>query len=184
MSTSASANIYTVDAGRPFLDCLARAILDGRLPGRHGAPPSVLDLPNITLYLPTRRATRALQDAFLRVAGGKALLLPKVVPVSEGEEDLALISAAATGTSADAIPGAISDLERRLVLTSLVRRWTQAMAGDGRDGVSPYPGVVASTSGQAAVLAKELSSLMDMVETAVDHAQSPIRSSSTTPRKA
>lgn len=166
MTTPASANIYTVDAGRPFLDCLAAAILDGRLPGG-GAAPSVLDLPNITLYLPTRRATRALQDAFLRAAGGTALLLPKVVPVAEGEEDLALISAAiaaAPGTSADAIPGAISELERRLVLTSLIRRWTQVMASDGGDA-APYPGVVASTSGQAAVLAKELASLMDMVET-------------------
>lgn len=167
MTTRGRANIYTVDAGRPFLDCLASAILDGRLPSAGGPAPSVLDLPNVTLYLPTRRATRALQDAFLRAAGGKALLLPKVVPVSEGEEDLSLISAAATGgpgVTTHAIPAAISDLERRLVLTSLIRRWTQVLAGDGGD-TDPNFGVVASTLGQAAVLAQELASLMDMVET-------------------
>lgn len=167
MTKPERANIYTVDAGRPFLDNLATAILDGRLPAAGGVAPSVLDLPNITLYLPTRRATRALQDAFLRAAGGKALLLPKVVPVSEGEEDLSLISAAAMtapGEQVDAIPAAISELERRLVLTSLIRRWTEVMAGDGGEG-GTVQSVVASTSAQAAVLAKELAALMDMVET-------------------
>lgn len=161
------ANIYTIQAGQPFLDCLAAAILDGRLPVAGGPAPSVLDLPRITLYLPTRRATRALQDAFLRAAGGKALLLPKVVPVSEGEEDLSLISAAvaaAPGGPHDAIPAAISELERRLVLTSLIRRWTEVMSRQGGEE-GEAQGVVASTSAQASVLAKELASLMDMVET-------------------
>ena len=167
MTKPEGANIYTVEAGRPFLDCLAAAILDGTLPVAGGPAPSVLDLPRITLYLPTRRATRALQDAFLRAAGGRALLLPKVVPVSEGEEDLSLIAAAASsqaGAHAAAIPPAISELERRLVLTSLIRRWTETMAAqDGQGDLAEN--VIASTSAQAAVLAHELAQLMDMVET-------------------
>ena len=167
MTQPDGANIYTVEAGRPFLDCLAAAILDGTLPKAGGPAPSVLDLPRITLYLPTRRATRALQDAFLRAAGGRALLLPKVVPVSEGEEDLSLIAAAASpqaGEHAAAIPPAISELERRLVLTSLIRRWTETLAAqDGDEGLAEN--VIASTSAQAAVLAHELAQLMDMVET-------------------
>ncbi|AHB49728.1 double-strand break repair protein AddB [Hyphomicrobium nitrativorans NL23] len=167
MTKPEGANIYTVEAGRPFLDCLAAAILDGTLPRAGGSAPSVLDLPSITLYLPTRRATRALQDAFRRAAGGRALLLPKVVPVSEGEEDLSLITAAASsqaGEMSAAIPPAISELERRLVLTSLIRRWTETLAAqDGEGGLAVD--VIASTSAQAAVLAHELAQLMDMVET-------------------
>ena len=161
------ANIYTVEAGQPFLDCLAAAILEGSLPAAGGAAPSMLDLAGITLYLPTRRATRALQDAFLRAAGGQALLLPKVVPVSEGEEDLSLISVAAStgaGGHVAAIPAAVSELERRLVLASLIRRWTQVLAAKGGD-VGLRQDTIASTPAQAAVLAKELASLMDMVET-------------------
>ncbi len=135
-------------------------MLDGTLPAGGGPRPALLDLPRVTLYLPTRRATRAVEDAFLRAGGGRALLLPRIVPISEGEEDLSLIAAAAAEAHAGAIPPAIGELERRLVLTSLIRRWTEAMNQSGTQGAA-----VAATSAQAAVLAKELAALMDMVET-------------------
>lgn len=169
MTLRERANIYTVEAGRPFLDCLATAILDGSLPASGGHAPGLMDLPRITLYLPTRRATRALQDAFLRASGGRALLLPKIVAISEGEEDLSLISAAAQPeASADlgAIPPAISELERRLVLASLIQRWTEAMhRARGDAALEPLAAAGSSTPAQASVLAKELAALMDMVET-------------------
>ena len=124
-------------------------------------------MPRVTLYLPTRRATRALQDAFLRASGGRALLLPKITAVSEGEEDLSLLAAAAA-SEADgltcAIPPAIGELERRLVLTSLIRRWTEAMQ-QARKGDETQAAVGAATTAQAAILATELAQLMDMVET-------------------
>ncbi|MGE3228869.1 MAG: double-strand break repair protein AddB [Hyphomicrobium sp.] len=157
--------MYTVEAGRPFLDCLAAAILDGTLPAGAGRVPAPLELPRVTLYLPTRRATRALQDAFLRAAGGRALLLPKIVPISEGDEDLSLIAAAAASgadTHAAAIPPAVAELERRLVLTSLIRRWTEVMQ-EAEGGARAT--ATAATTAQAALLAKELAALMDMVET-------------------
>jgi ATP-dependent helicase/nuclease subunit B len=164
------ANIYTVEAGRSFLDCLAAAILDGSLPASSGRAPTILDLPRITLYLPTRRATRALQDAFLRASGGRALLLPKIVPISEGEEDLSLISAASEADATSelgAIPPAIGELERRLVLASLIQRWTEVMHRErGADAaLEPLAAAGSSTPAQAATLAKELAALMDMIET-------------------
>lgn len=123
-----------------------------------------MELPRVTLYLPTRRATRALQDAFLRAAGGRALLLPKIVPISEGDEDLSLIASAASGADghATAIPPAVGELERRLVLTSLIRRWTEVM--QEQEGGARVTATAATTA-QAALLAKELAALMDMVET-------------------
>jgi ATP-dependent helicase/nuclease subunit B len=135
------------------------------LPAGSGRAPALLELPRTTLYLPTRRATRALQDAFLRASGGSAVFLPKIVPISEGEEDLSLITAAAS--DADAFSGtiqpAIGELERRLVLTSLIRRWTQAMHETRSEGEDVT--TTAATTSQAAMLAKELTALMDMVET-------------------
>ena len=159
-------NIYTVEAGRPFLDCLAAAILDGSLPAAGGRAPGLMDLPRITLYLPTRRATRALQDAFLRASAGRALLLPKIKAVSEGDEDLSLIAAAASdsGNAETAIPQAVGELERRIVLTTLIRRWTEVMHQAAKENGTPNP-TAAATSAQAAMLAKELATLMDMVET-------------------
>lgn len=170
MTPPVRANIYTVEAGRPFLDSLAAALLDGRLLSGAGPALTPLHLARVTLYLPTRRATRALQDAFLRAAGGRALLLPKIVPISEGEEDLSLIASAARAdlpAAGLAIAPAIGELDRRLVLTSLIRRWTEAMhSARGADAdAQPFAAAGASTPAQAAVLAKELASLMDMIET-------------------
>ncbi len=174
------ANIYTVPPGRPFLDCLARAILAGDLPvmakpcsaWTGGAPPRPLDLPAMTLMLPTRRATRALEEAFLRVSKGRAMLLPKILPIAEGAEDLSLIEAAAalgsTGLGDAEIPPAMSETERRLALTELVLRWSEVMRGAGGadgEGLAPFAAAGAGTPAQAATLAAELARLMDMVET-------------------
>ena len=69
--------VYTVSPGRPFLGALARGILDGHF--ARGAKPDAIGLSQYTLLLPTRRATRTLGAAFLSAAGGRALLLPKMV---------------------------------------------------------------------------------------------------------
>lgn len=162
--------IYSVPASQPFLDRLASAILKGDLPAAGGAPPSPTDLAGITLYLPTRRATRALQEAFLRAGGGRAMLLPKIMPISEGDEDLSLI-AGAMGLGPQDAPGigpAVAEMERRLTLTKLIMRWSQAMrqAKSGGDaGLSAFAAAGSGTPAQAVTLAAELATLMDMVET-------------------
>ncbi len=166
------ANIFTVPAGRPFLDCLASAILAGALPTPGSTPPSEIDLTGVTLMLPTRRATRALQESFLRVTGGRAMLLPRIIAISEGDEELTLLAGAvglgSLGTDADGIEPAVSALERRLLLTQLVMAWSDAMrqvAGGFNSDGAPFAAAGASTPAQAALLASELARLMDMVET-------------------
>jgi ATP-dependent helicase/nuclease subunit B len=156
--------IYTLPPGLPFLGTLAEAILAGDLPRQGGTKPTPISLAQVTLLLPTRRATRALQEAFLTASKGAALLLPKIKPIGEGSEDLTLLSGAAGLTelgpdSAD-IPPAISELQRRLVLTQLVMQWSRAMRDDGS-----VIAAGANTPAQAAKLAAELARLMDMVET-------------------
>jgi ATP-dependent helicase/nuclease subunit B len=120
-------NIFTLPTGTPFLHALARAILNGDLPVPGGRAPDPLLLPNITLLLPTRRAARAAREAFLSVANSPAIIMPRIRPISEGEDDLSLISSlAADGfTGADALeqPPAIDALDRTLVLMQLVSRW-------------------------------------------------------------
>ena len=160
-------NIYTAPTGRPFLDCLAEAILSGNLPVAGGTEPSPIDVTSMTLLLPTRRATRALQEAFLRAGKGRAMLLPRIKPIAEGDEDLMLMASGARveflGAGAVEIPPAISEMERRLALTTLVMRWSQAeRAGTELD---VYAAAGAATPAQCAQLAKELGRLMDMVET-------------------
>ncbi len=154
--------VFTVPLGRPFLAALAEAILAGDLPRHGGEPPSPITLSQMTLLLPTRRAARALGDAFLAASGGNALLLPRIRPISEGQDDLALLApppGGASGAELDIAP-AVSEIERRLVLTELVLQWSRALRS-GADGVAAG----ASTPAQAANLAAELAQLMDMVET-------------------
>ncbi|MEQ1577272.1 MAG: double-strand break repair protein AddB [Hyphomicrobium sp.] len=169
---SRTPNIYTAPTGRPFLDSLAEAILSGNLPVAEGVAPHPIDIPAMTLLLPTRRATRAVQEAFLRAGKGQAMLLPRIKPIAEGEEDLMLMASTSDleglGAGASDIPPAINELERRLALTSLVMRWSKAERA-ARDDVGAnldvYAAAGAGTPAQCAQLAKELASLMDMVET-------------------
>ncbi len=158
----ARSRIFTVPPGQPFLTALAQAILRGDLPKPGGKAPDPLDLPQYTILLPTRRAARALQDAFLKAGGGKAMLLPRITPISEGQEDLGLLESAISpldlGDEADTLLPAVAELERRLVLTRLIMAWAARQTAEGHTVAAPTPA-------QAVRLATELARLMDAVET-------------------
>ena len=66
-------------------------MLDGDLPAPGGPKPDPLTLPLITIYLPTRRAARALREAFLAEAKGDALLLPRIRALGDPDEEAAII---------------------------------------------------------------------------------------------
>ena len=133
-------NVYTIPPGEPFLERLSRAILNGDLPAPGSAQPDPLSLPDVTLLLPTRRATRALQEAFLAASGARALLMPRIQPISEGEEDLTLLSGLAgltsLGSAAIDLPPAVTPLERTLTLMQLVLLWRAKMAEADPDEMS------------------------------------------------
>lgn len=80
MASASRPQLYTIAPGRPFLDLLAAGLLQ-----RFGSDP--LTLSRVTVLLPTRRACRALAEAFLRARSGEALLLPKIRPLGDIDED-------------------------------------------------------------------------------------------------
>ena len=140
--------VYTIALGVPFLDALAAGLL-----ARAGAEP--LALAEMTVLLPTRRACRGLAEAFLRRAGDRALLLPRLVPIGDvdaAELDLAMGEETALGAALD-LPPAISETERHLLLTRLI------LAQGAAEGAGPL------SADQAARLAVELARLLDQVET-------------------
>jgi ATP-dependent helicase/nuclease subunit B len=138
--------LYAIPAGRPFLATLAE-----ELTATAGHEP--LALARVTVLLPTRRAVRALREAFLRAAPdgtgpGRPLLLPRMWPIGDLEaEDLSPFDDGA-------VPPAISEERRRLLLTRLVLGWGE---GRGHDPLLPS---------QAASLAPTLARLLDEMATA------------------
>jgi ATP-dependent helicase/nuclease subunit B len=133
--------LYTIAPDRPFLATVAR----GLVALAAGDP---LRLPRMTVLLPTRRAARSLREAFLRLTGegsdpGAPLLLPRMRPIGDLDADELEFGA---GEETLAVPPAIPELRRRLLLTRLVLDWSAA------DGEDLPPGRAASLAGALARL--------------------------------
>ena len=144
--------VFSIPAGTPFVDALADGIL-----AQAGERPE--DLAKFRILLPTRRACRALRDAFLRRSNGRPILLPRLMPLGDMDEDeLAISDAADLGPAEFAgggpdglgeVPPVISGLRRQILLARMV------LAG-GAGGRTPE---------QAVHLAAELGRLLDQVHT-------------------
>ena len=131
--------VFTIPAEAAFVDVLARGILDDTA----GDP---LALAAITVLLPTRRACRSLREAFLRLSDGKPLLLPRLMPLNDLDEDETLFAGYSASETATDIPPPISALKRQLMLARLIAP------------LEPNPE-------QAVRLAQELAKLLDEVQT-------------------
>ncbi|MFA5119619.1 double-strand break repair protein AddB [Zavarzinia sp.] len=144
--------LFTIPAGTSFVDAVAEALL-----ARAGGDP--LELAASLILVPTRRAARSLREAFLRRSAGKAVLLPRLRPLGDAdEEELALTAE----TGALELPPAIEPLTRKFLLARLVMGWWRAR-GEAAD------------AGAALAHAQELARLIDEMETegidwsALDH---------------
>jgi ATP-dependent helicase/nuclease subunit B len=139
-----NARFYTIPAGTAFADALARGVIESV-----GATRDPLALASATIYVPTRRAIRALADSFARVLSGAALL-PQLRALGDIDEEDILFDAASEDLL---LPPAIDPIRRRLLLATLVQRWAQ-MRRDTPPGFA-----------QAASMARSLARFLDDVET-------------------
>lgn len=158
-----SPNVLTIPAGAPFLRTLVDGLLDGEVVPGFAPRHDPLALADATIFLPTRRAARALRDAFLDALDGRAALLPRIAPLGDVEEDASLADAP---DDLDAeLPPAVGPLERRLTLARMVMRFAEtldrsALSLDSRDGP-----LIPATAAEAIHLAGDLEALVEAVET-------------------
>lgn len=151
VASLASARVLSIPAGVPFVDSLASGLIE-----RYGDSPG---LSRVRVLVPTRRAVRALHDAFLRQSGGRPMLLPHIRPIGDIDvEELALDSLIAEalgreGGAVASIPPAVPGVLRQLLLTRIIMSWSH------RFGAAPRE------PGHAAHLARELARLIDQVHT-------------------
>lgn len=133
--------LFDIPAHLPFLDSLAAGVLAEC----GGAAPEALS--RVTILLPTRRSARALREAFLRVAAGRALLLPRMRALAglstEEAEELALPELLD-------LPPAVAPATRQAVLAAAVLRLPRRHGGP-------------ATPEQAWQLAGELGRLFDEI---------------------
>jgi ATP-dependent helicase/nuclease subunit B len=133
-------NVFTIPSGEDFVGALARQMLAE-------TADDPLALSAMLVLLPTRRAVRALRDAFLARSGRRSLLLPRMRPLGDVDED---DSSLADAPSAD-LPPAVPELRRRLLLARLILG-----LGTQRGG--------AGTIEQAVQLAQELGKFLDQAQ--------------------
>jgi ATP-dependent helicase/nuclease subunit B len=136
-SPEGRAKLLSIPPWRPFADDLAAGLI-----ARYPEP---MALARTLLLCPTRRAIRALTDAFVRESEGRALLLPRMVPV--GDIDAAEIEGwegspflAGLDGPADLLP-AVAPQARRLALAKILGRArglsaAEALALGGQLGVA------------------------------------------------
>ncbi|MGV8998576.1 MAG: double-strand break repair protein AddB [Parvibaculaceae bacterium] len=158
--TSESAKIrnprlFTIPSGTPFLEALAGTLLaDPSLGGKLGT--NIL-LPDLTILLPTRRAVRGLHDAFLRRGQGRAMLLPAIRPLGDGDEEELVLNARSlhgidrSRAGIDRFPQSIDPLERQFRLARMILALPHSPAG--------------GDMARALSLASDLGAFLDMVET-------------------
>ena len=173
------AKVYTIPPGAPFLPSLAKALLEGQLIEgwpRLGDP---LSLAEGTVFVPTRRAARALTEALKALAPERTLLMPRIVPLGgleDAEEKLLLDSGLEALEGDAALLPEIDPTRRRLILARLVLAWSkrisEALSSDKGEhpfserltaGIRSDPnGFAVATSAQDALgLADALGKLID-----------------------
>ena len=139
--------VFSIPSGASFVDSLAAGVLAD-------AGDDPLRLADTTILLPTRRACRALRDAFLRQSDGLALLLPRMRPIGDVEPEDAAIGET-PGYEELALPPAISESRRLLLMAQLILAWDRATGGEELGRI---------TDDHAVRLAQELARLIDQVQ--------------------
>ncbi|MFT9382232.1 tRNA (adenosine(37)-N6)-threonylcarbamoyltransferase complex ATPase subunit type 1 TsaE, partial [Gluconobacter sp.] len=142
--------VVTIAGTEPFLDRVAHEWLKQD-------PAAGTDGPGL-LLVPSRRAGRALMEAFLRVLDGKASLLPRIVAINDVDEE----ALASIGIDVS-LPPAVEPQRRLAVLSMLILQTPIVSVGvDKTKGID-----------RAWPLAKALADLMDEAErSGVDLAKS------------
>lgn len=155
--------VFTIPSSAPFLRTLITALVDGDLVPGFEARTDRAKLATVTLYLPTRRAGRMTQEVFLDVLGGDAVLLPRIVPLGDvDEEELAFAHAAAPDAlDLPDVSPALDGLQRRLLLARLIDFWAKRIKPDN-PAQAP---LVAGGPASMLALGDDLARLMDDMAT-------------------
>lgn len=150
-------NVYTISAGTLFLERLAQFVLDGKIGDAYDTA-DPLTLAQTTIYLPTRRAVRALRLEFASKLKGNSSFLPVLKTLGDNEDDDFDPHTASQNRT-------VSPLYRQIQLARLVRRWVSVIGNEARELFQDEDIVIPSSSAESLWLSREICDLIDQMET-------------------
>jgi len=165
-------NVFSVEPGSPFLATLAKSLIEGEIVAGFRPVDEPSCLSDCTIFLPTRRAARALaleiHSSMQELTGRQATVLPKIRTLGDTEEEEGLPGYYPAHTiDVDTLGiGRVTDpVERRLTLAVLARKWITAISGHQLALLDGEAIALPSSASDAIRVANDLAEFMDQVET-------------------
>ncbi|MEM7461785.1 MAG: hypothetical protein AAF362_03815, partial [Pseudomonadota bacterium] len=164
-SRLSSKRVYSIASGTPFLKTLASSLIDGQLIDGFNPSSDPFLLPQATIYLPTRRAARALGDEILAVLGKDAALLPNILTFGDGSDHEPTNEINPANLFEPKLPNAISVNARKKYLSLLIQQWARSISPDNRRLLGADDIMIPSSTAEAIRMAGDLTNLLDQMET-------------------
>ncbi len=156
--------LFAIPTGVPFLHRLAQSLCDGSLiAGFQHRPDDPLALSAATIYVPTRRAARALRSEFVDLLEKRSAILPSIRTLGEDEEDAGFFDEDRPARLDLAPP--VGSVETLLELAQLITAWKRNLP----QSVSEFHGenrlIAPASPADAVWLARALATLLEAMET-------------------
>lgn len=156
-------NLFTIPPGVPFLETFAKSLLQGELdPSFRYQPGEPHKLARCRIYVPTRRAARALRSEFADQIGHQSVILPDIRALGEVDDDLGFFDNSSPHDLKQDEP--ISQVQAMLILGELILAWKKALPKAFSEQLKSVPLVAPANPSDALWLAAELLSLLESSE--------------------
>ncbi|ALE03293.1 double-strand break repair protein AddB [Bartonella ancashensis] len=156
--------VFSISFGTPFLSHFVDALTSGTLIPNFAQNEDIqFALADTTIYVPTRRAARALRTTFIEKSRTQSSLLPTILPLGSMVENFSFFADHPTNDLE--IDPPIKENERLLLLACLIRPWREKLPAHLCTMLGIEDAIIPTNTADAIWLAQELAHLMDEVET-------------------
>ncbi|WP_375637254.1 MULTISPECIES: double-strand break repair protein AddB [unclassified Bartonella] len=154
-------HVFSISPGTAFLPHFVDALLSGSLIDNFASSGDIQTaLADSLIYVPTRRAARALRLAFVERSDTQSTFLPTIRALGDVDEDSFLF----VENHTSALDPPIGESERLLLLARLIRPWRENLPAHLRAMFGTEDVLIPAHSADAIWLAQDLAHLMDEIE--------------------
>ncbi|WP_375619208.1 MULTISPECIES: double-strand break repair protein AddB [unclassified Bartonella] len=155
-------HVFSISPGTAFLPHFVDALVSGSLIDNFASSGDIQTaLADSLIYVPTRRAARALRLAFVERSNTQTTFLPTIRALGDVDEDSFLF----VENHTSALNPPIGESERLLLLARLIRPWRENLPAHLRAMFGTEDVLIPAHSADAIWLAQDLAHLMDEIET-------------------